>query len=124
MLETGICPAGSVARAVPMPMPSERDCHILTPETELSTHYFYTSSEMQDLANVEKAYFDEDKPILEAVQRSMGDADFWGKKPVILSVDAGAVRVRRRLAKLMLDERGMAYPASVEQIEGLAPVSP
>jgi phenylpropionate dioxygenase-like ring-hydroxylating dioxygenase large terminal subunit len=124
MLETGICPAGSVARAVPMPMPSERDCHILTPETELSTHYFYTSSEMQDLANVEKAYYDEDKPILEAVQRSMGDTDFWGKKPVILSVDAGAVRVRRHLAKLMLEERGVAYPASAEQIEGLAPVSP
>jgi phenylpropionate dioxygenase-like ring-hydroxylating dioxygenase large terminal subunit len=124
MLETGICPADSVARTVPMPMPSERDCHILTPETEFSTHYFYTSSEMQELASVEKAYYDEDKPILEAVQRSMGDTDFWGKQPVILSVDAAAIRVRRRLAKLILDERGATNPASAEQLEDLSSVSP
>jgi vanillate O-demethylase monooxygenase subunit len=121
MLDTGICPAGSVGRAGPVP--PERDCHILTPETELSTHYFYTSSEMQAAADVDKAYYDEDKPILEAVQRSMGDADFWGKKPVILSVDAGAVRVRHRLAKLILDERGVTSPVSAEQIEGVAPGS-
>jgi phenylpropionate dioxygenase-like ring-hydroxylating dioxygenase large terminal subunit len=121
MLETGICRAGSVDRTPPIV--SERDCHILTPETELSTHYFYTSSELQDAVNVNKAYYDEDKPILEAVQRSMGDSDFWGKKPVILSVDAGALRVRRRLAKEMLDERGVASSVSAEQVEGLAPES-
>lgn len=122
MLEVGICPAGSPGRAGPILM--ERDCHILTPETQLSTHYFYSYSEMQEAVAVKKAYYDEDKPMLEAVQSSMGDTDFWGKKPVILSVDAGALRVRRRLAKMMDIERGVTNTVSTEQIEGPAPVSP
>lgn len=121
MLEVGICPAGSAGRAGSLP--PERDCHILTPETEFSTYYFYTYSEMQEAVAVHKAYYDEDKPMLEAVQRSMGDADFWGKKPVVLNVDAAALRVRLRLTKLMNTERGVASPVSAEQSEGLVPES-
>jgi vanillate O-demethylase monooxygenase subunit len=31
----------------------------------------------------------------------MGDADFWALKPLLLSIDSAAVRVRRHLAKLI-----------------------
>jgi vanillate O-demethylase monooxygenase subunit len=116
LLEVGICPAGSADRTGPLP--TERDCHILTPETQASTHYFYTYSQMQESVAVQKAYYDEDKPMLEAVQRSMGETDFWANKPVILSVDAGALRARARLAKLMDQERGVESPVSAQQMEG------
>jgi hypothetical protein len=43
--------------------------------------------------------------MLEAIQRRMGAADFWSLKPAILSVDAGSVRVRRRLAKMIAAEQ-------------------
>jgi phenylpropionate dioxygenase-like ring-hydroxylating dioxygenase large terminal subunit len=119
MLEAGICAAGSIGRADPVMQ--EFAAHILTPETELSTHYFYTYSDKQAAADVEKAYYDEDKPILEAVQRSMGDTEFWGKSPLILSIDAAAVRVRRRLSQRVLEERGVAGPVSTEQVEAPAP---
>jgi hypothetical protein len=46
----------------------------------------------------------EDKPIVEAQQRLMGANDFRSLKPTLLPGDAGAVRARRILAKMIVQE--------------------
>jgi hypothetical protein len=39
------------------------------------------------------------------------DPDFWSLKPVLLNIDSGAVRVRRRLAKMIEEEHSTGQPA-------------
>ncbi|MCZ0954371.1 MAG: aromatic ring-hydroxylating dioxygenase subunit alpha [Rhodospirillaceae bacterium] len=85
--------------------------HIMTPESETATHYFFANTRdfrVDDEAFTNQireiittAFRDEDKPMIEAQQRSMGTTDMWSLNPVILSVDAGPVRVRRMLEKLI-----------------------
>src|SRR5690606_40527538 len=41
------------------------------------------------------AFEAQDKPIIDAQQQAIGDADFWDLEPVLLTVDAGPVRMRR-----------------------------
>ena len=38
--------------------------------------------------------------MIQAVQERMAGRDLWSLKPVLLSTDAGAIRVRRLLAQL------------------------
>lgn len=104
-LEIGICPAGQprhTAPAAPVIGP-----HIISPETASSSHYFYTYT-LADGGRSEdavgRAFKDEDQPMIEAVQRSMGEVGFWDRKPVLLEVDAGAVQSRRRIAKMLAQE--------------------
>lgn len=87
--------------------------HLATPESAGRTHYWYWSTRnfaIDPLANaairpmVEHAFSQQDKPMLEAQQRRIGDADFWSLKPVLLASDAGAVRVRRKLDALIAAE--------------------
>ena len=46
-----------------------------------------------------------------AIQRALGastqGAAFWDLKPVILSIDASAIRARRRLMKLLREEAAL-----------------
>jgi vanillate O-demethylase monooxygenase subunit len=87
--------------------------HIITPETATTSHYFWTCDPTPQSEAFARAVFDgEDKPMIEAVQRSMGDADFWDLKPIMLKGDAGAVLARRRLAKLRETEAGAAKAAA------------
>jgi vanillate O-demethylase monooxygenase subunit len=51
------------------------------------------------------AFGDEDRPMLEAQQAAMASTDFWAEEPMILAEDAGAVRARRVLDKLIREER-------------------
>jgi phenylpropionate dioxygenase-like ring-hydroxylating dioxygenase large terminal subunit len=91
------------------------NCHLMTPETETTTHYFYggvrTFNQHDGLFNerlrgfLEYAFAREDKPMIEAQQKSMGSSEFWTLKPVLLSIDTGPVRVRRVLEKLIKDEQ-------------------
>ena len=46
----------------------------------------------------------EDKPMIEAQQAAMKGIDFWAQEPMILAEDAGAVRARRVLDKLIRQE--------------------
>ncbi|MGZ8313085.1 MAG: aromatic ring-hydroxylating dioxygenase subunit alpha, partial [Allosphingosinicella sp.] len=46
-------------------------------------------------------FTEEDKPMLEKQQARMGTPDLWSLDPILLKVDAAAVRVRRRLDKLI-----------------------
>lgn len=88
--------------------------HIVTPETETTTHYFYASSRnyrLDDpLADAETAnwqqvgFHEQDKPMLEAVQRMMGTTDLDSLAPVLLASDVAAVRVRRIMKELLRDE--------------------
>jgi vanillate O-demethylase monooxygenase subunit len=91
--------------------------HLATPETASTTHYWYWSTRnfaINPEANaqirpmVEYAFSQQDKPMLEAQQRRIGDAEFWSLKPVLLAGDAAAVRARRKLAALMEAEGGSA----------------
>lgn len=54
---------------------------------------------------VEHTLPQQDKPVLEAQQRRIGTAEFWSQKPVLLAGDAGAVRVRRKLQELVVQEQ-------------------
>ena len=97
--------------------------HILTPETERSTHYFWCfarqfapddPSVTEGIkAVVNQAFGEEDRPILEATQRAI---DATGIRLLDLTVgDAGSAQVRRRIAKLIQSEAAdgrLAEPAS------------
>lgn len=88
-----------------MIVPPMGDPHILTPATQTSTHYFYTHEPTPEAhALLEKAFLEEDHPMLHAQQHAMGDGDFWELRPVILPSDAGAIRVRRRMMQLLRAE--------------------
>lgn len=89
-------------------------CHIMTPQDEFHTHYFYArtrnykeddpefnSAQAQVFA---QAFSTEDKPVIEAQQRAMGTAEFWSLKPVLLPIDIGGVQARRTLARLIQEE--------------------
>jgi phenylpropionate dioxygenase-like ring-hydroxylating dioxygenase large terminal subunit len=83
--------------------------HIFTPETSASTHYFLAGSYMSDTPpvmpeSVKDPIREEDKPMLEAIQRRMRDRDFWSMKPVILTVDGAAVLSRRILLHMIATE--------------------
>jgi vanillate O-demethylase monooxygenase subunit len=91
--------------------------HLATPEAAGRTHYWYWSTRnfaIDPHANaaikpmVEFAFSQQDKPVLEAQQRRIGDADFWSLRPVLLAGDAGAVRARRKLDALVEAERAGA----------------
>lgn len=81
--------------------------HILTPESEGSTHYFWITSsafllddphvaaEFQAL--FAKAFNDEDKPMIEASYANLNGEDFWEARPAFLGIDAGGTRARRLL---------------------------
>lgn len=70
--------------------------HVMTPETEFSTHYFYCNTrnygledealtrQISELTNL--AFAGEDKPMIEA---RMGASDFWSLKPAFIASDKG-----------------------------------
>lgn len=94
--------------------------HFLTPETMTSTHYFVRGGHDMQIDNAEFTagmkqgvlgiFGQEDVPMIEAQQKFLGGADLIEKRPAILSGDAGAMRARRILAKLIREEQ--AAPAS------------
>jgi phenylpropionate dioxygenase-like ring-hydroxylating dioxygenase large terminal subunit len=88
--------------------------HIMTPETDGVTHYFWAVSRAwrRDDAilheNLQKmftfAFETQDKPLIEEQQRLLGKAEFWSLKPILLKEDAGAERTRRLLDRMMKKE--------------------
>lgn len=110
-------------------MPS---AHFFTPETEASTYYFYAMSFPREMGAAGEAqaresarglagpFENEDKPMIEAVAQSMNGADFWSLRPLLLAGDAGAVKARRVLARLIEQERGAEENANVPPPAGQA----
>jgi phenylpropionate dioxygenase-like ring-hydroxylating dioxygenase large terminal subunit len=88
--------------------------HLLVPENEERTHYFYAMGRNVDVDNeklsaiTEKmarhAFEDEDEPMIRACQDMMGTTDLFSLKPVLLKTDVAAVRARILLDKLIAQE--------------------
>jgi phenylpropionate dioxygenase-like ring-hydroxylating dioxygenase large terminal subunit len=88
-----------------------QSAHIVTAETETTCHYFFSNSRdfaINDAAadaNVREwqriGFVEQDKPMLEAQQRAVGNVDIMALHPVLLGTDAAAVRVRRVLQALI-----------------------
>ena len=92
--------------------------HMLTPETDRSTHYFFTAvrfgvkttgeplnREIQArIAKMRRFAFEEqDAPVIEAQQRIIDEAG-QPLEPITLSIDAGPVRYKRVLEKMLAAE--------------------
>jgi phenylpropionate dioxygenase-like ring-hydroxylating dioxygenase large terminal subunit len=109
-LDYGVVPPGEPA----VQKPEDVAVHILTPETNRTTHYFYGTcgvfgTEQRDLAEMIRAaqtaaFVDEDNPMIEAVDENMGGADLWSLRPAILGSDVASVRVRRAIEKMIRRE--------------------
>lgn len=112
----------------------DRGCHIMTPETADSTLYFWANCRnyrRDDAAltaaiqaGLEAAFENEDKPMIAAQSAMMKGADFWSLKPVLLAGDAGGVRARRVLAKLIADESARNARAADASPLAASPTTP
>lgn len=113
---------GNMVQQIKLARPGEMEtapmdsmtCHVMTPETEVTSHYFFchTSDAVSAdptiapfvLEGLNHAFAFEDKPMLEAQSRRIGGKDFWQQGPAMLPSDKGAVLVRRTLDKLLQHE--------------------
>jgi len=85
--------------------------HIATPASHNRTHYFFCITRDSDIDNKELDAFignaqksvieREDGPMLEDIDRNMGGEELMSKKPLILPTDAGGMRVRRVMKRLL-----------------------
>jgi len=90
------------AGAPPEAGPALPSAHLLTPETETRTHYFWmvgrnrlpNDHELgQNIhAGIARAFTTEDEPMISRVSENMNGAEFWSLKPAILPGDAAALR--------------------------------
>ncbi len=119
--------------AVPARTPRDQagitlNVHIMTPETPSTTHYFFAATRdfaLDDIALNERIaqtrstiFATEDKPMIGAQQERIGDADFWDLNPVLLAIDEGSVRVRRKLKRMIaLERNGELEKASKRRVE-------
>ncbi|GGB94687.1 (2Fe-2S)-binding protein [Novosphingobium endophyticum] len=119
-LDTGMSAPGED----PSKAPRVPGIHLLTPETENSTHYFWAMGRNRLRDNVEisemiregtrNAFEHEDEPMICAVRSRMSSNDLFANKPALLPIDEGNVRARRVLSRLILEEEGnMARQAKV-----------
>ena len=114
-LEVGVCEVG-VPHATGT---GYHAVHLLTPETDRSTHYFFTAvrfgvrtgddavnREIQDkIAKMRRFAFEEqDAPVIEAQQRSI-DVAGVPLDPLTLSIDVGPVRYKRVLQRMLDADR-------------------
>ena len=106
-LDTGIAPLDKAPEAgVSLPA-----IHVLTPETETRTRYYWMSGRNRRITDaglseriralIDKAFSTEDKPVVEAQQRHIGHADVMDLKPALLQPDAASVQVRRIMKRAL-----------------------
>jgi phenylpropionate dioxygenase-like ring-hydroxylating dioxygenase large terminal subunit len=91
--------------------PRSYQAHLVTPETETTCHYFWVwgrdfriddhefSAKLQ--ASLQRAFQNEDEPMIEAQQRNMGSQSLEALKPVLLPTDSASMRARRVLQQLI-----------------------
>jgi vanillate O-demethylase monooxygenase subunit len=109
-LDVGITDVGGEPENGPW-LPS---AHLLTPETETSTHYFWMVGRNRQPENAElgeiihggikRAFETEDEPMIAQVAANMAGRDFWSMRPAILAGDGASIRARRMLAKMIREE--------------------
>lgn len=88
--------------------------HLLTPETEDKTHYFWAAGRNRRHGDdqisgmlrfgVQNAFENEDEPMIRAVRSRMRSNDLFAHRPALLSIDEAAVRARRVLKRLIDEE--------------------
>lgn len=110
-LDNGVTPAGKDRDE------GVRRCgvHLVTPETETSTHYFFAAVRNYLLGDPttdeasrswqQTVFEEQDRPMLEAVQQMMGTADFASLHPVLVSADQPAMRIRSTMRRLVQREQ-------------------
>ncbi len=87
------------------------NAHVMIPETEGATHYFFCHTSDHVTANptvapmaraaLMQAFQGEDAPMIEAQQRQLRGRSFEAMRPMLLPTDAAAVAVRRRMQRLL-----------------------
>ena len=97
--------------------------HLLTPETESTTHYFWSitrSYKPEDpkldelsLTFGHTAFIEEDKPMIEMQQKAMKTHDLMSLKPTTLSTDAPSMRARMLVKKKLNAEKQAAAASKV-----------
>lgn len=109
-LDVGMAPEGGPLSDGP----SAPIAHLLTPETDVTTHYFWVQARdrLVDRPEVDATmretinhiFQNEDETMIIACQQRMATIDLFSLKPVLLPGDGAAVRVRRALQKLIAQE--------------------
>lgn len=95
--------------------------HLLTPETETSTHYFWAiqRSRLVDAPEFDRslkeavsyAFEHEDEPMVRAVAERMAGRTLFEMRPALLPQDEAAVRARRILSRKIEEEQRGEAPA-------------
>lgn len=87
--------------------------HLLTPETEHTSHYFYRSvmdfgdeALVEEFMNGVRRIFAQDQPVLEAQQARVGRKDLFEQRPVSFAGDMLQLKVRRIIQDLLAAEKG------------------
>jgi len=90
--------------------------HIATPETTATTHYFMSTTRDYAIGDASvdaqvamrqvTVVQNEDGPMLEAIAAEMQGMELLDMRPVVLPCDAGAMRVRRVMQRLIRAESG------------------
>ena len=98
--------------------------HLITPETEFTSHYFWATGRTFDIENeevtrangamVQRIFTTQDGPMIEAQQVAMGETtDFLEQKPIILKADAAGVAARRLLKRKLLAQAKAGAASSI-----------
>jgi phenylpropionate dioxygenase-like ring-hydroxylating dioxygenase large terminal subunit len=90
------------------------NAHIMTPETERTTHYFYVNSRNYKVDDgvyntalaegLRHAFEREDKPMIEAQQQRLGERELFDLQPRLMGIDAGSSRARHIYDRLLAAE--------------------
>jgi vanillate O-demethylase monooxygenase subunit len=95
-----------------------RNAHLITPETETSTHYFWIHTRNRRLDDtaidertrtiITNAFRTEDEPMIAACQDYMDGREFFSLQPLYLETDYAGTRCRRAIEKRIAgEERGI-----------------
>ena len=116
-LEIGAVPAGQ-PRAGGIIV---QQAHILTPETDGTTHYFWATTvatppgapDMSEMVRqlMSQAFDVEDKPMIEAAYANLEGEDFRDQPPVSIGVDRGGILARRKIQALLERESATGVAA-------------
>jgi vanillate O-demethylase monooxygenase subunit len=100
--------------------------HCITPETETTCHYFFAAArnllredpevDARLMGVLNEAFRTQDEPMIEAVQRRMGNTgEIDHLNPVLLKTDAAPVMARRMLKDLIAQERAEAEAGKISR---------
>jgi vanillate O-demethylase monooxygenase subunit len=110
LLHTGAAPVGHR----PEQGFDTMNAHIMTPESSMTTHYFYCNSRNYLVDDAEYnarmavglryAFECEDKPMIEAQQQRIGEIDLFEQHPALLAVDVASTKARRMFERLLASD--------------------